>query len=47
MAQADRTLDAQLPHFGRDLDAALAQAPRLAQGAGTDHGLSVQRATVP
>ena len=41
VAQADRALDAQLPRFGQDLDAALTQAPRLAQGAGTDHGLAV------
>ncbi|HUB47438.1 MAG TPA: hypothetical protein VMB73_20860, partial [Acetobacteraceae bacterium] len=33
--------DAQLPRFGEDLDAALTQAPRLAQGAGTDYGLAV------
>ncbi len=41
VAQADRALDAQLPRFGQDLNAALTQAPRLAQGAGTDHGLAV------
>ena len=39
LADADRALDAQLPRFGQDLDAALTQAPRLAQGAGTDHGI--------
>ena len=38
LAAADRALDAQLPGFGQDLDAALTQAPRLAQGAGTDAG---------
>jgi Ti-type conjugative transfer relaxase TraA len=41
LADADRALDAQLPRFGQDLDAALTQAPRLAQGAGTDYGLAV------
>jgi Ti-type conjugative transfer relaxase TraA len=41
LADADRALDAQLPRFGEDLDAALTQAPRLAQGAGTDYGLAV------
>ena len=41
LAAADRALDAQLPGFGQDLDAALTQAPRLAQGAGTDRGLAV------
>jgi Ti-type conjugative transfer relaxase TraA len=41
LADADRVLDAQLPRFGQDLDAALTQAPRLAQGAGTDYGLAV------
>jgi len=40
LAAADRTLNAQLPEFGRDLDAALTQVPRLAQGAGTDRGLA-------
>jgi Ti-type conjugative transfer relaxase TraA len=40
LADADRALAAQLPRFGQDLDAALAQAPRLAQGAGTDYGLT-------
>jgi Ti-type conjugative transfer relaxase TraA len=41
LAAADRTLNAQLPEFGRDLDAALTQAPRLVQSAGTDRGLAV------
>jgi hypothetical protein len=41
LAAADRTLNAQLPEFGRDLDAALTQAPRLAESAGTDAGLAV------
>jgi len=41
LADADRALDAQLPRFGEDLDAALTHAPRLAQGAGTDYGLAV------
>jgi len=41
LAQADRVLDAQLPGFGQDLDAALTRAPRLAQGAGSDAGLAV------
>jgi Ti-type conjugative transfer relaxase TraA len=41
LAAADRTLNAQLPEFGRDLDAALTHAPRLVQGAGTDRGLAV------
>ena len=41
LAAADRALDAQLPEFGRDLDVALTQAPRLAQGADTDRGLAV------
>ncbi len=40
LTQADRALDGQLPGFGRDLQAALSQAPRLAQGAGTDAGLA-------
>jgi len=41
LSEADRTLDAQLPGFGQDLDAALTHAPRLAQGAGSDAGLAV------
>ncbi|HUN38748.1 MAG TPA: hypothetical protein VMU81_00515 [Acetobacteraceae bacterium] len=41
LADANHALDAQLPRFGEDLDAALTQAPRLAQGAGTDYGLAV------
>jgi hypothetical protein len=41
LAQADRVLDAQLPGFSQDLDAALTRAPRLAQGAGSDAGLAV------
>ena len=40
LAQADRVLDAQLPGFSQDLDAALTRAPRLAQGAGSDAGLA-------
>jgi hypothetical protein len=40
LAQADHVLDGQLPGFGQDLQAALTQAPRLAQGAGTDAGLA-------
>jgi Ti-type conjugative transfer relaxase TraA len=36
LARAERALDAQLPGFGRDLDAALTRMPALAQGAGTD-----------
>jgi hypothetical protein len=39
LAQADRALETQLPGFGQDLQVALTQAPRLAQGTGTDHGL--------
>ncbi|MBW4091871.1 MAG: Ti-type conjugative transfer relaxase TraA [Proteobacteria bacterium] len=40
LAHADRALDGQLPGFGQDLQAALTQAPRLAEGAGTDAGLA-------
>ena len=40
LAAADRALDAQFPGFGQDLKAALTHAPRLAHGAGTDHGLA-------
>jgi len=40
LAQADRALDGQLPGFGQDLQAVLTQAPRLAEGAGTDAGLA-------
>ena len=40
LTQAERALDGQLPGFGRDLQAALSQAPRLAQGAGTEARLA-------
>ena len=40
LAQAERALDGYLPGFGEDLQAALSQAPRLAEGAGTDAGLA-------
>jgi Ti-type conjugative transfer relaxase TraA len=35
LARADRALDARLPGFGRDLNAALTRLPALAEGAGT------------
>ena len=40
LVQAERALDGQLPGFGQDLQTALTQAPRLAEGAGTDAGLA-------
>ena len=41
LARASQAVDAQRPRFGGDLDAALSRTPGLAQGAGTDAGLSV------
>jgi Ti-type conjugative transfer relaxase TraA len=40
LSEANRALDGQLQSFGQDLDAALTQAPRLMQGAGSDAGLA-------
>jgi len=40
LARAGRTVEDHLPGFGQDLQAALSQAPRLAEGAGTDAGLA-------
>jgi Ti-type conjugative transfer relaxase TraA len=40
LGRAERALDGHLPGFGQDLQAALTQAPRLAEGAGTDAGLA-------
>lgn len=44
LARAERALDGQLPGFGQDLQAALSQAPRLAEGAGTDAGRAARGA---
>jgi hypothetical protein len=38
LTRAERAIDARLPDFGRDLDAALTRIPALAEGAGTDAG---------
>ena len=40
LIQADRAVETQLPGFGQDLQAALSQAPRLAEGVGADAGLA-------
>ena len=38
LTRAERAIDARLPGFGRDLDAALTRIPALAEGAGTGAG---------
>ena len=40
LVHADRAVEAQLPGFGQDLDAALTRTPKLVHGAGTDVGLA-------
>jgi hypothetical protein len=40
LVEADRAVEAQLPGFGQDLDAALTRTPKLVHGAGTDVGLA-------
>jgi hypothetical protein len=41
LVHADRAVEAQLPGFGQDLDAALTRTPKLVHGAGTEAGLAV------
>jgi Ti-type conjugative transfer relaxase TraA len=40
LVHADRAVEAQLPGFGQDLDAALTRTPKLVHGAGTDMELA-------